>query len=301
MSVPFFATARTVSRRLSNSFAFRSGLLYRQALRMLPVPRLPSKPALELPLLTACGRRHLPMLEQALYSMAVSWSRLPAITVVSDGTAPLEEIARRLRWWPNGLEVKPWQAYADYHRERGRSALARYAENDGFGRKLAAILALSESRRMLWCDCDILFYSDFTPYLSLDLPPAPFIVATQDWVNGYDSELVAKLRPHLLERPFVNTGLAIFEGNLYDTCGLEPLIEQASVSCNVFTEQTILAEAVYHRGKIVWGLDVIRIFDDDILTLKPTFLSEQWMARHYITPVRHLFWRDALAFRLGAR
>ena len=237
-------------RRVSDSLAYRSGPVYRQALQLLPAPHPASKPALDLPMLTACGRRHLPMLVQALYSVAVSWSRLPAVTVVSDGTATVEEIERAARWWPAPLEVRTWQSYAAYHRERGRTSLVRYAEKDGFGRKLSAILAETECRRMFWCDCDILFYSDFVPFLNIGFQPTPFLVTSEDWLYGYDSALTEKLQPHLLSFPPVNTGVAIFEGNLHDTCGLEPLIEQATVSCNVFTEQTILAEAVYRRGKI---------------------------------------------------
>lgn len=301
MSLSLKDRALIVGRRLKNSLAFRSGSLYRGALRLLPPPRVPEKPALELPLLTACGRKHLPMLEQALYSVAIRWSRLPAVTVVSDGTVELAEIGRRLRWWPAGLEVKAWQASAEHHRARGRSALVRYAGKDGFGRKLSVILAEAESRRMFWCDCDILFYSDFTRFLNVDLPAAPFFLASEDWVYGYDSNLTANLQAYLLQSPPVNTGLAIFEGNLYDDCELEPLIKQASVKCNVFTEQTILAQAVTRRGRIEWGLEVSRIFSSDQFTLSPTFCGKQWPARHYITPIRHLFWRDALALRLGVR
>ena len=252
-------------------------------------------------MLTACGRKHLPMLQQALYSAAVNWSRLPAVTVVSDGTIDEAEIARKLAWWPAELQVRPWQIYADYHRDRGRTALARYAENNGFGRKLAAILALSESQRMFWCDCDILFFSDFTPYLNIEIPPVPFFVATEDWCYGYDTNLTDTLQPHLLDTRPVNTGMALFEGNLYDSCCLEPLIERAAVKCNGFTEQTILAEAVLRRGRIAWELDTVRIFSEDLLTLTPTFIGKPWVARHYVNTLRSLFWRDALAFRLGIR
>ena len=292
---------RAVARRVNDSYAYRSGPIYRSIVQTLPAPHPPAKPRFDLPLLTACGQKHLPMLVQSLYSLAICWSRLPAVTVVSDGTATVEEIEAALRWWPGDLQVRTWQFYADYHRARGRAAMAKYAEMDGFGRKLSAILAESEQRRMFWCDCDILFYSDFIPFLDIELPPVPFLVASLDWVHGYDTQLTDKLQAHLANYPPVNTGVDIFEGNLYDTCELEPLVEQATKYCNVFTEQTILAEAVYRRGKIVWDLDVMLIFDDDRLTFKPTFLGKHWAARHYVTPIRHLFWRDALAFRLGFR
>ena len=64
------------------------------------------------------------------------------------------------------------------------------------------------------------------------------------------------------------------------------------------TEQTILAEAVFQVGRIAWSLEVVRLFDGDKFTIKPTYVGKQWIARHYVGYIRHLFWRDALAVRL---
>ncbi len=65
-----------------------------------------------------------------------------------------------------------------------------------------------------------------------------------------------------------------------------------------FTEQTIMAEAVFQVGCIAWNIEMVRMFNDDEFTIKPTYLGKKWIARHYVFPIRHLFWRDALAARL---
>jgi hypothetical protein len=290
---------RSIAQKALRSFAFRSGpIIYRRLLRILPAPRIRPKPLLRIPLLMMCGRSHLAMLEQALYSIAKNWSQLPELTVVSDGTVSLAEITARVSWWPASVKVESWEASRDYHRHRGLAELVAYAERHPFGRKLSAILAAATQRRILWIDCDILFYSDFTHLIPCEPEGKTCVLTTMDWLYGYDPHLL-EILPHLLTKPPVNTGVAVYEGDIYEMCNLAPLVERTSTHCDNFTEQTILAEAVFRLGRIVWGLDVIRIFDGDKYSLRPSFTGLNWIARHYVTNVRHLFWRDALALRMG--
>jgi len=102
----------------------------------------------------------------------------------------------------------------------------------------------------------------------------------------------------LYSRPPVNAGLVLCEGNLYDACALRGLIKQGMLHWMDFTEQTIMAEAVFQVGRIAWNLQMVSMFDDDEFTVKPTYLGKKWIARHYVSPIRHLFWRDASAARL---
>ena len=285
-------------KTLKNSFAFRSGTIYRNVLNTLPAPRPKKKPVFDLTLLSMCGAGHLLMLEQCLLSIARNWAAIPEIVVVSDGSVSTEKIRKRLSWWCGPIEVKEWQAFRSYHSEKGRLELAAYADKDAFGRKLAAILAISEQKRVFWCDTDIIFYNDFSKTLLSTKVNAPFIYTTEDWMRAYDENLLENGLAHLQQIPAVNTGLVLCEGNLYDACNLKGLIDACIPTCHSFTEQTILAEAVFRKGKVVWDCDFIRIILKDTQSIKPTYLKSNWVARHYIRPVRHLFWRDALALRL---
>lgn len=288
-----------LATKAKRSFAFRSGPLYKRALAMLPPPKVNAKPRFDVPLITMCGGKHLPLLVEMLHSISLYWSRLPEVTVINDGSIKQADIERQLAWWPGDLKLTHWKDYQEYHRQRGRAALVEYAEKSPFGRKLSAMLAWSETGQTFWCDCDLLFYTDFVPFLTKPQVSSPFLLATQDWIYAYDEHLLAAGLSYLLDRPQVNSGVCLFEGNLYRDCQLEPLIRLAAVQYNWFTEQTIIAHALYQVGRIEWPLEIIRVFDDDKFSILPTYLHQRWIARHYTNNIRHLFWRDALALRLG--
>jgi hypothetical protein len=239
------------------------------------------------------------MLKQALFTIAVHWKQIPNVVVVSDGSLSLSYIHQELSWWPAGLEVVSWQGSRDFHKARRRFELAQYAERNVYGRKLSVILAMAEQSRVLWCDCDILFFSDFSNLVEKRVQSKPFLQTAEDAIYAYDVQLTDGKLKHLYSRPPVNTGLVLCEGNLYDSCDLGEIIKQALLDCMYLTEQTILAEAAFQVGSIAWSLQVVRLFDDDKFTIKPTYLGKNWIARHYVAPIRHLFWRDALSARLG--
>jgi hypothetical protein len=272
--------------------------VYRVILGRLPKPRVEQKKdRLSVPLMTMCGREHLLMLEQMLFTIATRWRSLPKVVVVSDGSASLREIRHELRWWPAGLEAVEWETFRDFHKGKGRWELVRYAEKDRFGRKLSAILGIAEQGRILWCDCDILFFSDFSAFME-SAPAGPLLETAEDSYYAYDPRLVEGRLQHLFRRPPVNSGLVFCEGSFYERCGLGEVIQEAIDHCMYLTEQTILAEAVFQAGRIAWDLEVVKMFNDDESTLQPTHLGKGWVARHYVGPIRHLFWRDALALRL---
>ena len=288
-----------LARRINKSFAYRSGSLCREILRILPEPRLKKKDLLGIPLVTMTGRDHLLMLEQTLFTIAVHWKLIPNVVAVSDGSLSLSQIQEKLSWWPAGLDVMEWQELRDFHKEKGRFELAEYAEKHIFGRKLCVTLAMAEKTRVLWCDCDILFFSDFSALIDTRPHDGPLLHTAEDGIYSYDERLMKGKLEHLYSRPPVNAGLVLCEGNLYDSCALRGLINDGMLHCMDFTEQTIIAEAAFQVGSIAWNIEMIRMFDDDELTIRPTYLGKNWVARHYVFPIRHLFWHDALAVRLG--
>jgi hypothetical protein len=292
-------SSKLPGNKLQRSAAYRSSLLYRGILALFPPPSFSVKPLAAIPLLTMTGRRHLPMLEQCLYALARSASRVPPLTVVSDGTIAAKSIARRLAWWPMPLTVASPETYLEWHTKRGRTSLVQLTQRDPFGLKLAAILAHAEQEAVVWCDTDILFFSDYQQVLPPIDRSGRFMLAAEDWLYAYDRTLTDSSLKHLLSLKPVNSGFLLAQGEFYDSCGLERLIKSALTSGNIYTEQTIIAEITHQAGHVQWGLDAIRIFDTDKFTLAPTFSHRGWTARHYVTPIRHLFWRDALALRCG--
>jgi hypothetical protein len=298
MDIPLDLFGR-MARRIGRSISYRSGPVYREILKTLPHPQVRKKNSLGIPVVTICTQNYLLLLEQLLFTIATRWSAIPNVVVVSDGPAVLSQIRRDLSWWPARLDVVEWHSFRDFHKEKGRFELVEYADKDMLGRKLSVILAMSEQSRMLWCDCDILFFSDFSSFLNASASSRPLLQTTQDAAYSYDPRLIEGGLQHLCSRPPINTGLVLCEGDLYDTCHLGELIKQGIPNCMLYTEQTILAESVFQLGKIGWDQDVVRIFDHDEHNVGPTYLGKHWVARHYVGPIRFFFWRDALALRLG--
>ena len=250
--------------------------------------------------MTMCGKEHVLMLQQMLFTVATQWSLMPTVLAISDGSVTPAEIRRAFRWWPGSLETMDWRIFSEFHKERGRRELVQYAEKDPFGRKLSAILAMAEQRRVLWCDCDMLFFSDFSKLLPNQGLHGTLLETAEDSFYSYDARLTEEKLRHLYGFPAVNTGLVLCEGNFYEDCGLSEIVQQGMDACMYLTEQTILAEAVCKAGRVAWSLELIKMFNDDEATLTPTHFGQHWVARHYVGPIRHLFWRDALAVRLGS-
>ncbi|MEL6457014.1 MAG: hypothetical protein AAFQ91_02015 [Cyanobacteria bacterium J06621_15] len=271
-------------------------------LNNLPPPSICSKPELQLLFLTLCGASHLSLLQQCLYSLYISWEFLPRIQIVSDGTLSLSKLNEALSWWPGSISFTTWEDSILYHQRLGRKYLVEFAEHNVIGRKLAVILQFGEQECTLWCDTDILWFQQIPEITQEFLMSSNQIFkVSEDFQAAYDFKLINRGLSYLCEPPFINTGLVLIHAELYQNYKLEKLLKYAIDSSNHFTEQTILAEVAYRTGFNYWTKTEIECSVDDQLSLSPTYIGKNSIARHYIGPIRHLFWRDALALRLNIR
>jgi hypothetical protein len=275
---------------------------YRQFLKFLPIsPRQP-KPEQDLVLLTMTGSKYLELLQQCLLSLYKTWSTLPKLHVVSDGTITTLELEKALKWWPNTKYFSSWEQSVDYHNNMGRKSLVQYAHSHFMGKKLAVILASGEQGSTLWCDSDILWFREISGLPRAGQPSGlPTLKMSEDYQSSYDEQLINYGLEHLSEPPYRNAGFLHIQGNLLEHCNLQHLIDLAAEDSGHSTEQTIFAEAAYQLGGEVWSNEEVACFEDDKLSLLPDYAGKNWFARHYVGPVRHLFWRDALILRLGLK
>lgn len=285
--------------RVSRSAAYRSSALYRRLLRALPAPRLREKPALPLTFVTFGGAAHRQMVAQTLFSLGRTWPRLPRVQVVSDGSLDPAADRAALSWWPGDLEVLSWRDLVPDLLARGHQDLVRFAERDAMGKKMAAVVAYAAEGPTLYCDCDVLWFRLPERLETLLRTPAPCLVMSEDYLATYDPALVPSRLPELATPPFYCAGLLYAEGDLLAGRGLEPLLAEAAERGIGVTEQTLLAAADRRLGGACWPRTEIALFEDDRFSLAPSYPRRDWVARHYIGQVRHLFWRDALALRLG--
>lgn len=287
---------------LKDWLVFRSRTAYRLMLKVLPPPLAPSKPEQDLTLVSMCGAKYIELLQQCLLSLYQSWTFLPKLHIVSDGSATLAELEKALRWWPGTKTFSSWEDSVAYHRERGRTSIVEFAQSNVLGKKLAVILKAAEQGPTLWCDSDILWFKELSSIPKEDgTSTLPVLKISEDYQPSYDPRLLEHGLKHLDCPPYRNAGLIYIRGELLKHCRLQPLLDLAAEeSCHV-TEQTIFAEANYQLGSGIWLRDEIACFSDDREVVLPQYGGKNWVARHYIGPVRHLFWRDAFMLRLGLK
>jgi hypothetical protein len=287
---------------LKDLVAFRTRTVYRIILKVLPKPRTPPKPEQDLTFVSMCGGKYLGLLQECLLSLYDAWPILPKLHIVSDGTVNIPELQKALGWWPGTKTFSLWEESVAYHSERGRKSIVEFAQNNIMGKKLAVILKAGEQGPTLWCDSDILWFKEFPSIPNHDgASTLPFLKISEDCQPSYDPLLIEHGLKHLNCPPYRNAGLIYTRGELLKHCNLQPLLDLAAEKpCND-AEQTIFAEANYQLNSGIWLRDEIACFFDDREVALPRYEGKNWVARHYIGPVRHLFWRDAFLLRLGLK
>ena len=292
-----------LARRVGDSLAYRLGPVAERALRVLPPRRAGRKPAARFELLTLTGMRHVGLLQQMLRTMAQTWSRLPGLSVVSDGSVSAERLARDLAWWPARVTVLTRADVAADARARQLPDVAAFAECSAVGLKFAAVVLAGLAGPALYCDTDILWLRDFSAEVETLAGAGSDLVlqACHDFQPAYDPRVASRAGDLLSMAPFVNTGVVYLQGPLLRDEPMRAHLRAASSSDDHFTEQTLFALATRELGSALWPSSTIACFQSDHTTLGVTYRGQPWAARHYVGPVRHLFWRDALALRIGVR
>ncbi|MEI6429393.1 MAG: hypothetical protein WCO45_13580 [Pseudanabaena sp. ELA607] len=287
--------------------AFRSALLYKNILSLIPIKSSSIvKDSLPLSLVYLCGQKQKVMLKESLFSLYRSWDKLPQLEIVSDGSLDKEEVMKMLSWWKGDKIFSTPEDCFEYHENLGRKSLVQFAKTNVMGLKMAAVLKSAEQSPTLYCDTDILWFRDLVN-INFDLKiilsnksELPFLKMSEDFQPAYDQNLTHLPRfSHLPREKHLCAGLILASGNIFNFCNLDDAIQVAIDKSNHFTEQTIFAEACLQLNGISYSRNEISCFVDDQFSLIPTFFGKSWIARHYVGPVRHLFWRDALALRLG--
>lgn len=275
--------------RIKNSIAFRSGGMYEWFCTRLPNPDYKPGPDADFTFLSMTGRTHLEMLNQCLISLHNNWTKRPALILYSDGSLKPEDIQKKLSWWKGSMQVKSHEDILTWTKKSGSVGLNDFAHKEAVGRKLGCILKEAEKTTILWCDTDILWYKDL-PYEPSNLPL--IFKTSEDYQSAYDGYL-SKESEALIAKPYINTGMVLLNNSLLDKAELSVYWEKIGNHPNHFTEQTFLALASKLLGGEVWSMTEVACFQSDRFDLKPSFQKQPWVARHYVGPVRHLFWKDA--------
>jgi hypothetical protein len=289
--------------RLINSLAFRIPSFYQFWLTKIKKPKIKKEitPIDSYHLIFLCGNAHLDLLEQALYSVLKNFKSIPKIFVFLDIGLTVENCNQRLKWVPSSLlTIKSHTECISYHQENGNLALSKFAINNPMGLKLAAILQIADLKKpFLYSDTDVLWYKDPAPIFNQIISNSDSnIHLSQDFQQAYDEHLIIKANlSGLLKAPYYCAGI-LFAKMIteQDLVFIQSLVRIAISKSNHFTEQTIFAALQKRKGISQLTANNFCIQVDDRFDFKPK-KNDLVIARHYIGPVRHLFWRDSFFLR----
>lgn len=88
-----------------NSLAYRLPSCYRFLLRHQPIKKI-AKPQSEVSMVSMTGKAHLPLLRLSLLSAVGTWSKVPTLTIVNDGSLSNQDIAKTLHFWPGSFKIE---------------------------------------------------------------------------------------------------------------------------------------------------------------------------------------------------
>jgi hypothetical protein len=153
---------------------------------------------------------------------------------------------------------------------------------------------------------------DLLQCLFKDLLIVDFLIQSEKFLMTYDnlpSEkrlMIEKLFQLRRSNSRLHRLRYVFNSKIHFNEPLEGLVFQlmllldlaAEQPCND-AEQTTFAEANYHLNSGIWLRDETACFADNREVNLPRYRGKNWVARHYVDPICHLFWRDALLLRYG--
>jgi|GEM_PF-907743 len=287
--------------QLKNSLAFRFPVLfYKPLLNYLTPKKLSAKQLANFNYVILCGSENYPYIRQTLFSVQKYFSLLPKVFVFVDfGTSKAIIDSIKMLYPANKLEVIAAQDCLLYHKS-APVAIHEFARKNPMGLKLAAILQIADlNEPVVYTDTDVLWHSDPINYITeLNNNPLDMHMSL-DYQASYDFNLI-KLGglKDLTKSPYYCAGVMLLKRiSQQNRDIINGLVELVASRSNHFSEQTIFAHIQKRTGTSELSGDKILLSNDDQFELKPVF-NHACLARHYVGPVRHLFWRDAFFKRL---
>jgi len=280
------------------NLSVRLGEIAQTILSQWPIPPQLAKPTANFSCLMVSDRRHWLMLRESLFSLYRSWSSLPKITVVSDGSWTADQFAEIFAWWPMPITVLLRTEICQAVSSAGLPELADYAQQSAYGLKLAAIVTEAKKQPVLFVDADILWFRD--PILLLgDVALWGKPRALLESNCHQQRQMSLRHCPQVLQSPFVNSGIVGLHGELMAPQLLRVMAQEALPNAQDSScEQTIIATAVKLNGEFFPQKLGLVEFDDVHRFRSRNMIDEGYYSRHYVNWMRHLLYRDALKIRL---
>lgn len=280
--------------RIKKSLAYRLPFIYKKVLRFKSF-KTKAKPLDHTIVITMTGRAHIQLTRVSILSIANKWATLIKLVVYSDGSISDKEIRSNLKFWKGELIVALWLDVANYHEQLGRNALIEYAKKNPFGKKMGIILFHAEKDPVIWIDSDILFFNDFTPFIPKQNSNLLF-GGSEDSIQAFDARVLKEMKSKFDVDYKFNAGLLYACGaKIYEQFNIENVLKKMHPDYDFLTEQTIFAHIANQSLKVIWPQHILKSSSEDNQNIIATGVK-QIVARHYVSNIRHLFWRDAFFY-----
>ncbi|MBB5438874.1 hypothetical protein HDC92_002555 [Pedobacter sp. AK017] len=288
---------------IKKSLVFRIPFIYKQILSLSKPKKTTVGGSAGISMLMFCGLNQLELLEQSLYSVYRKFENLPTVHLFTDQDLDSRICQNKLHWFPSAkLRIISAADCIRYHLNKGDSLLANFANLNPMGLKLAAISQLTDQGlSLLYCDTDVLWHKDPSPVFSAFLTNDSLTLSlSEDFQPSYDQHMIDKAELNILsDRPYYCAGMLFIKRFTPESkVHIQRLLEIAVKNSNHFTEQTVLAYLQKVGGHKSLAKHQFAIILEDKYKLIPE-RRPLLIARHYVGPVRHQFWRDAFFMRLG--
>ena len=238
------------------------------------------------------------MVEASLYSLYRNSEVVPSrVVIVSDGSWEPEYGVRYFR--KRGLQVEclTWKHCADFYRNT-LPELTTWAEKHIWGKKMAAILYLSETDKVLFSDPDVLWYG--TPLRNDEWNSTIFKISI-DCCHSYDPHFIKATASEYLYDTLepINCGVVYIHGGLkmLNDKALECIRYQAE-HCGNFAEQTVFAIMDRQYDNRWSREEIVSAIDDVVQPLfSKTIMYPNTIARHYLWRLKWIYWTEYFKMR----
>ena len=242
--------------------------------------------------ITICRKSDFDMVRASIWTFLKNSRLHPSeIVIVSDGSWNTDDASKYFSKFNINVKAVSWETCAKYY-EHSLPSLYSWACQHIWGKKMASILYLSESRPVLFSDPDILWYN--TPFSENELNSMIFKTSI-DNCHSYDQDAIKDLHyEYLNEDAPINCGAVFLHGGLSTlTDEAKKCIDYEANKPGRFAEQTVFG-IMNQKYQNLWSMQEVTSEVSDLLNpiWKPTIKYKRMIARHYLWRLKWIYWKD---------
>ena len=256
---------------------------YLRRLKRIVRQKVDPRASLELDVFSYSGEAALPEQVASIRSFLKHAGRPRSFNVVSDGTYSHESESLLRELDPSVcVHSSPPPPPSNLP-----TSFQNYLHEHPTGRQLALIMSLPHERPALYVDSDVLFFAGAKCIEEIIRPQSSAALYLQDCQFSGDERLLLN---HAEQQDPINTGVALFHGQLDWSVAVRRFEKLEDAAPTFFTNQTLTHLALHANGAVALDPRKFVLQLDDQFIYSDRYAGPEIALRHYVNPVRHKFW-----------